>query len=117
MFDYWAYDEHWMPAPPRRGSLRHMVLYSFTPDTPEQERLTRVGGFAELVSEIRTIRSYEWGQNNSHEGKSHEFTHMFCLTFDSERERDAYLPHPAHVAYGTKHVKAADVLVLDVLID
>ena len=42
---------------------------------------------------------------------------MFCLTFDSEADRDEYLPHPAHIAYGTQHVKAADVLVLDVLVD
>jgi hypothetical protein len=117
VFDYWALDERWMAAPPRRGALRHMVAYSFAPDTPEQERLTRVGGFAELEHEIATIRSYEWGQNNSTEGKGHGFTHLFCLTFDSEADRDAYLPHPAHIAYGTKHVKAADVVVLDVLID
>ncbi len=117
VFDYWAYDEHWMAAPPRLGQLRHMVAYSFAPNTPEQQRLTRVGGFAELVDEIGTIRSYEWGQNSSPEGKNHGFTHMFCLTFDDEADRDAYLPHPAHVAYGTKHVKAADVLVLDVLVD
>ena len=51
------------------------------------------------------------------EGKTHGFTHCFCLTFDTEADRDAYLPHPAHVAYGEKHVKAADVLVLDTLLD
>ena len=42
---------------------------------------------------------------------------MFCLTFDSEADRDEYLPHPAHIAYGMQHVKAAEVLVLDVLVD
>ena len=75
-----------------------------------------VGGFAELVEEVGTIRSYEWGVNNSPEEKDKGFTHLFCLTFDTEEDRDAYLPHPAHVAYGTKHVKAADVLVLDTLV-
>jgi hypothetical protein len=42
VFDYWAYDERWMAAPPRRGALRHMVAYSFDADTPEEERLTRM---------------------------------------------------------------------------
>jgi hypothetical protein len=93
-----------------------MVCYSFLPRVGEAERLTRVGGFAELLGEIETIRSFEWGVNNSPEGNDKGFTHVFLLTFDSEADRDAYLPHPAHIAYGQSHVKAANVLVLDTLL-
>ncbi|MCA9181727.1 MAG: Dabb family protein, partial [Planctomycetales bacterium] len=28
------------------------------------------------------------------------FTHCFLLTFKSEADRDSYLPHPAHRAFG-----------------
>jgi hypothetical protein len=52
VFDYWAFDERWMAAPPRQGRLRHVVCYSFLPDTSEEERLTRVGGFAELIEAV-----------------------------------------------------------------
>jgi hypothetical protein len=65
---------------------------------------------------VGTVRSFEWGTNNSPEGHDKGFTHCFCLTFDTEADRDAYLPHPAHIAYGQSHVEAADVLVLDTLL-
>ena len=110
-------DVDWRPAAPRKGVLRHLVCYKFEEGTAEEDKLARVDGFAELIEAVGTVRSFEWGTNNSPEGKTHGFTHCFCLTFDTEADRDAYLPHPAHVAYGEKHVKAADVLVLDTLLD
>ena len=56
-----------------------------------------------------------WGLNSSPEGKDHGFTHCFTLTFDSEADRDAYLPHPAHQHFGATYVRGAvdDVFVLD----
>jgi hypothetical protein len=53
-------------------------------------------GFRALGQELELVRSFEWGTNNSPEGLNQGFTHCFILTFASETERDAYLPHPAH---------------------
>jgi len=58
----------------------------------------------------------EWGTNNSPENLNKGFTHGFVLTFKTEKDRDAYLVHPDHKAFG-KLVGGvlADVFVLDFL--
>jgi hypothetical protein len=40
------------------------------------------------------------GINVSPEGLDKGFTHCFILTFKSEKDRDAYLVHPDHKAFG-----------------
>lgn len=79
--------------------LRHVVLFKFKADaTPEQiDRV--VAGFRELPGKIKEIHSFEWGTDNSPEKLSKGHTHCFLVTFRSEGDRDAYLPHPAHQAF------------------
>jgi hypothetical protein len=38
--------------------------------------------------------------NNSPEKLNQGFTHVYQVTFTSAAARDAYLPHPAHKAFG-----------------
>jgi hypothetical protein len=52
-----------------------------------------------LPSKIKEIHAFEWGTDNSPEGKAQGFTHCFFVTFKSEKDRDAYLPHEAHLAF------------------
>ncbi|MDB5242587.1 MAG: stress responsive alpha-beta barrel protein, partial [Spirosoma sp.] len=55
-----------------------------------------------------------WGTNHSPENLNKGLTHAFILTFDSEKDRDAYLPHPAHKAFGgVVGAWLADVTVVD----
>ena len=42
----------------------------------------------------------EWGTNVSPEKHDKGFTHCFILSFKNEKNRDAYLVHPAHKAFG-----------------
>ena len=56
--------------------------------------------FRALPSKIKEIKGFEWGINNSPEKLNEGLTHCFFLTFDSEKGRDIYLPHPAHKAFG-----------------
>jgi len=50
----------------------------------------------------------------SPEGISQGFTHCFLVTFASEKDRDAYLPHPAHKAFGNVLKPVIDkVMVID----
>ncbi|HVO57758.1 MAG TPA: Dabb family protein [Dongiaceae bacterium] len=87
------------PAPEAKV-LNHVVLFKFSPDaTPEKIKQVE-DAFRALPSKITEIRSFEWGTNVSHEGLSDGFTHCFHLTFASEKDRDAYLVHPAHKAFG-----------------
>ena len=80
--------------------LRHVVLFRYAAHVTaeDQERVTQA--FAALRDQIPGIVDFEWGVNNSPEGLHLGFTHCYMLTFDSEAARDAYLPHPAHKAFG-----------------
>ena len=80
--------------------LRHVVLFKFKESsTPAQVKEVE-DAFRALPSKIKQIKSLEWGTNNSPEGLDQGFTHVFFVTFDSEADRAAYLPHPDHKAFG-----------------
>ncbi|MEZ4850100.1 MAG: Dabb family protein [Bacteroidia bacterium] len=94
--------------------LRHVVLFKFKEGTTDEDIAKVEEAFAALPSKIPQIRDFEWGINNSPEGKDKGFTHCYFLTFDSEGDRATYLPHPDHKAFGGvvgPHVE--DVLVVD----
>jgi hypothetical protein len=80
--------------------LRHVVLFKFK-DSSTQEDVKKVeAAFAALPGKIPMIKSYEWGKNNSPENLNQGLTHCFLLTFSSDKDRDAYLVHPEHKAFG-----------------
>lgn len=80
--------------------LRHVVLFKFK-DSSTPEDIKKVEeAFRALPSKIKEIKGFEWGTNNSPENLAQGFTHCFFLTFDSEKDREVYLPHPAHKAFG-----------------
>jgi len=80
--------------------LRHVVLFKFKDEaSPEQVKQVE-DAFRKLPSQIKEIKGFEWGTNNSPENLNQGLTHCFFLSFESEKDRDAYLPHPAHKAFG-----------------
>lgn len=81
--------------------LRHIVLFGFKDRTTRAEVTEIVRRFSELQDLITGISDFEWGENNSPEGKNQGLSHCFILTFDTEDARDAYLPHPDHVAFAS----------------
>lgn len=95
-------------------TLRHVVLFKFK-ETSSADDVKKVeNAFRALPAQIKTIKGFEWGLNNSPEGLNQGFTHCFFLSFASEKDRDAYLPHPAHKAFGqilSPHLEK--VLVVD----
>jgi hypothetical protein len=67
-----------------------------------------------LPSKIKAIKSLEWGTNNSPENINQGFTHCFFVTFANEKDREIYLPHPDHKAFGKILSPHLDkVLVID----
>ncbi len=94
--------------------LRHVVLFGFKTESTRDEIKEIARRFIGLRDLVPGISDVEWGENNSPEGKNHGLTHCFTLTFDSEEARDAYLPHPDHVAFATwarrwiEHVTVVD---------
>ncbi len=94
--------------------LRHVVLFSFKPTSTVGDIQQVEQAFAALPSQIDEIIDFEWGTDVSVEGKAQGFTHCFFVTFRDAAGRDAYLPHPAHQAFGhllRPHLEK--VLVLD----
>jgi hypothetical protein len=87
------------PQADKKTMLRHVVIFKFKEASPAVEVQKVVDGFRALGSKIPEIASFEYGTNNSPEGLNDGFTHCFLVTFKSEKDRDAYLPHPAHKAF------------------
>ena len=81
------------------GRLRHVVFFKFKDGTSPEKLKEITDAFAELPKKIDAIRDFEWGTDVSVENLSKGFTHCFFVTFDDEKGRDAYLPHPAHKAF------------------
>ena len=96
------------------GVLRHVVMFCFKTGTGKETIREIEVTFAGLPEKIEEIRDFEWGTDVSVEGKATGFSHCFLVTFGSEKDRDTYLPHPAHqefVALVRPHVEKS--LVLD----
>lgn len=81
--------------------LRHVVLFQFKDGTAQEQIQEIEDAFRSLPGEIDAIHDFEWGTDVSVEGKAAGFTHCFFVTFASAADRDTYLPHPAHTAFGS----------------
>ena len=94
--------------------LRHVVVFKFKDDASSEDVKKVEDAFRALPSKIKEIKGFEWGTNNSPENLAQGFTHCFFLSFKSEEDRAAYLPHPAHKAFGEVLKPYLDkVLVID----
>jgi hypothetical protein len=94
--------------------LRHAVLLKFKDASSPADIKKVEDAFRALPSKIKAIKAFEWGTNNSPENLNQDFTHCFFVTFSSEKDRQEYLPHPAHKAFVdvlTPHLDK--VLVID----
>ncbi|MEM6776779.1 MAG: Dabb family protein [Planctomycetota bacterium] len=79
--------------------LRHVVMFQFKSSSSDADVERVVDAFRELPSQIPEIADFEYGVNNSPENLNDDLTHCFLVTFASEEDRAAYLPHPAHLAF------------------
>ncbi|MGB9688366.1 Dabb family protein [Thermogutta sp.] len=99
------------------GQLRHVVLFKFKDGTSKADIEKVEKAFAALPKKIPQIAGFEWGTDCSTENLSQGFTHCFILTFKSEKDRDAYLPHPEHRAFAKMVGPYLDkVLVIDYIV-
>lgn len=98
----------------KKGKLLHVVSFKFK-ETASKEQIKQVeDAFRDLKKKIKEIKDYKWGTNVSPEKHDKGFTHGFILTFDSDKDRDAYLVHPDHKAFGKMLGPVlGDVFVID----
>jgi hypothetical protein len=87
-------------ADPRR-LLRHLVLFKYD----EMADVRAVEGiktaFQALPGQVEAIYDFECGDEVSVEGLAQGFQHCFCVTFEDEKARSTYLPHPKHKEFGS----------------
>ena len=101
---------------PKEGKrmLYHVVALKFKPEASKDQVDKAMKAFEELKVKIPTIVSLKWGTNVSPEKKDKGFTHLVVMAFASEKDRDDYLPHPDHKAFGkVLGPVIADVFVFD----
>ena len=80
---------------PARGQLQVQEPPPTAEDIKKVEE-----AFQALKGKIPQIVALEWGTNVSKEKLDKGFTHCFLLTFKNEQDRDAYIVHPDHKAFG-----------------
>lgn len=86
--------------------LRHIVLFKFKDGTTPEQIKEVEQAFVSLKTKLpELVKDFEYGTNNSPEGLTQGLTHCFTLTFASEKDRDAYIPHPTHQAFVEKYAK------------
>ena len=76
--------------------LRHFVCFQYKAEVAKAKIAEVEKAFAALEKKINEIKAFEKGINNSPEGLNKGFKHCYLLTFNSEKDRDVYLVHPAH---------------------
>ena len=82
------------------GKLRHVVCFKFKSSATPQDIQKVEEAFKELKHKIPQVASLEWGTNVSPEQRNKGFTHCFLLSFNSDKDRDTYLEHADHKAFG-----------------
>lgn len=81
-------------------TVRHVVVFKYKEGTP-QSKIDQVNAsFGELQNKIPGITDFEYGINDSPEGKDQGFSHVYLLTFEDAEARNTYLPHPEHKKFG-----------------
>ncbi|MST94582.1 MAG: Dabb family protein [Pedosphaera sp.] len=98
----------------KRGRLVHSVFFKFKETATKEQIATVEKDFRALKAKIPGIITLESGMNVSPEKHDKGFTHAFILTFATDKDRDVYLVHPAHKAFGDSlGAVLADAFVID----
>ncbi len=94
--------------------LLHVVSFKFKASASADDIKKVEASFKALKDKIPQIKSLEWGTNVSPEKLNKGFTHCWVLSFSSDKDRDAYLVHPDHKAFGQSLGPVLDdVFVID----
>ncbi len=86
--------------PAKSKKLLHVVAFKFKAAATPAQIQAVTDAFRALPKKIKAIQSLEWGTNVSPEKHDKGFTHGWVLSFKTEKDRDEYLVHPDHKAFG-----------------
>ena len=80
--------------------IRHIVLIKFKSGIDQNVIDSLFDALTDLGREIAGMRGFDGGVSVSPENLEQGFRHGFCIDFDDEAARDAYLEHPTHKELG-----------------
>ncbi|KAK6926648.1 Stress responsive alpha-beta barrel, partial [Dillenia turbinata] len=94
----------------RMGEFKHLVVAQFKEGVEVKDILK---GMEQLVSEIDTVKTFEWGQDiESHDMLRQGFTHVFLMTFENKEAFTSFLGHPKHIEFSGIFSEAIQKVVL-----
>ena len=94
--------------------IQHNVLFKWKPSMTPAIEAAAFAAFRAMAKQIPGIVSVSVGHQNSPEGLGKGYQVGLSVVFTDVAARDAYLPHPAHKAFGKVLRPHLDkVLVID----
>ena len=95
--------------------IDHIVLLEPKPVLTGSDVAAMRTAITALQQKIPGIAAIHWGPNISPEGLGRGYEHGFVVRFVDAAARDAYLPHPEHLAVIPELTTRADnILVFDI---
>ncbi|MCD0448513.1 Dabb family protein [Actinocorallia sp. API 0066] len=87
--------------------IRHVVMFTWKPETTEAQRAAVPAGLAALPGQIPQIRRYEYGPGRNPGNKDF----VLVADFDDDESFVTYRDHPAHQAFVAEYIApiAADL--------
>ncbi len=96
--------------------IHHMVMFKWKEGTTAEQEAAIEAALVGLKTKVPGIVSLTYGKQNSTEGvaTAKGYHHGLSVVFENAAARDAYLPHPDHVAaVAVLKPHLADVAVVD----
>ena len=85
--------------------MRHLILLSLKPETPDEAISKILGELRALPEQIKSIKRLEIGRQNSAVDDGRNATLGGIVEFASEADYMAYAKDPAHLRVTTEHIK------------
>ncbi|KAM7502236.1 hypothetical protein LguiB_001140 [Lonicera macranthoides] len=94
------------------GEFKHLVVVKFKEEVVVEEIIK---GMEKLVSELDTVKSFEWGEDiESQEMLRQGFTHAFLMTFNTKDDFTSFTTHPKHLEFSATFSSVIhNILLLD----
>ena len=90
--------------------IRHILLWSYKPETPPAERARLEAELASLPDRVPALRHVEWGPIVG--GRNQSFSHGFIMQFDSMDGLTEYTTHAEHIRFALPFGEACSTQVV-----
>jgi len=88
-------------------ALHHIFFAKFTEDAPMDELIAGYSGLTDIIPEMK---SFEYAKLEPEKCGGYEY--LFMTVFEDAADRDAYLEHPDHQAFGSKIISHTEKIVV-----